>query len=71
MQRIRYFFECCFNQSEGFEDLDRIINNFKTSEIDEYQLQFIRELYYIIQTDYVLRSKSLSISLYHTTLMLQ
>jgi len=48
---MRYFFECCFNQSEGFDDLERIINKFKSSERNETQLQFIRELHGIIQTN--------------------
>ena len=51
MKTMKYFFECCFNQSEGFEDLDRIIKKFKASERDELQLQLIRELYQIIQTN--------------------
>jgi len=49
MKRMKYFFECCFNQSEGFEDLDRVINEFK-DEHEEIQLQLVKELYHIIQT---------------------
>lgn len=51
MNRIRYFFECCFNQSEGFEDLERIIQEFKNSETYELQLQLIREFHQIIETN--------------------
>ena len=48
---MRYFFECCFNSSEGFEDLDKIIKNFKTFETNELQLQLTGELHQIIETD--------------------
>jgi len=48
---MRYFFKCYFNQSEGFEDLDRIIDEFKKDEGEATQLQLIRELHHIIQTN--------------------
>ena len=51
MRMIKYFFECCFNESEEFEDLDKIIKEFKSCERDETQLQLIRELHHIIQTN--------------------
>ncbi len=50
MEMLKYFFTAYLNQSFGYDHLDSLINAFKTSEISETQLEFITELYQIIQT---------------------
>jgi hypothetical protein len=50
MKILRYFFECPFNQGEGFDYLDEIIQHFKQREKLECQIKFIAELYFIINT---------------------
>lgn len=47
---LKYFFECSFNQSMDFDELDKIIQSFKKRENFESQIQFITELHQIIQT---------------------
>jgi hypothetical protein len=51
MEILKYFFECSFNESERLEDLDEIIHKFRNREIYELQLQLIRELHQIMQTN--------------------
>lgn len=58
MEMLKYFFECPFNQGESFDDLDKIIQDYKTQETAECQLKFITELHQIIQTkSYALAAK--------------
>lgn len=57
MEIMKIFFECYFHQNEGFDCLDEIIQNLKSSEYENYRLQLIRELHQIIHTkNYVLAS---------------
>ncbi len=58
MKMLEYFFGCYFNQSAYFDELDELIKNFKNTELDHYQIQFITELHQIIQTkNYELAAK--------------
>ena len=58
MKVFKSFFECFFNQTFYFDDLDKILKNIKQIEYDDYRLQFITELHAIIQTkNYKLASK--------------
>ena len=58
MEILKNFFECYFNQSADYEDLEKIIQDLKKPEKDIYQLQLITELHQIIQTkSYKLASK--------------
>jgi hypothetical protein len=50
MEILKYFFECPFNQGEGFDVLDEIIQHFKQREKPECQFKFITELHSIINT---------------------
>jgi hypothetical protein len=50
MDRLKYFFECYFNQTYSFGELDGLIQEFKKIESEECKLLFIRELHLIIQT---------------------
>lgn len=50
MKMMRYFFECCFNASEYFDTLDKIIEEFKKDEKEEVLYSFLNELSCIIQT---------------------
>jgi len=50
MKRLKYFFECYFNQSFDFDELDGLIDEYKTMEIFETNQQLIIELHQIIQT---------------------
>ncbi len=58
MNRLKYFLDCYFNQGEGFDDLDRLIQEFKAIENDACRFQFITELHQIMQTkNYELASR--------------
>jgi len=48
--KLKYFFECPFNEGEDFDDLDGIIERFKKREKPESQIVFITELHLIINT---------------------
>ena len=50
MKKISYFFECYFNQSEGFEDLEEVVKDYKNTESPNSLRDLIIELYQIIQT---------------------
>lgn len=57
MDRLKYFFDCYFNNNESFDNLDNVIEEFKKTESDNCQLLFIKELHCIIQTkNYALAS---------------
>ncbi len=58
MEFLKYFFECPFNQGENFDNLNQIIQEFKTTENDACKLLFIEELHQIIEEkSYALASK--------------
>ena len=58
MKTLKNFFECYFNQSFYFDDLDKILQGIKKPEHDDYLLRLIRELHQIIQTkSYALASR--------------
>jgi hypothetical protein len=50
METLKNFFECYFNQSFYFEDLDEIIQNIKKPGREDYLLGIITNLHQIIQT---------------------
>lgn len=57
MKILKNFFECYFNQSFYFDDLNKIIQDLKNPKDDAYRLQLIKELHQIIQTrNYALAS---------------
>lgn len=57
MDKLKHFFECYFHFNEGFDDLDRLIQDFK-KEIESEQLKFIKELHSIIEmNNYVMASQ--------------
>lgn len=49
MNMLKYFFECYFNQSYNFEELDHLIQEFRTIEKESCIIEFINELHLIIQ----------------------
>lgn len=58
MKILKNFFECYFNQSADIEDLDKIIQEIKNPEDENYRIQLLTELHQIIQTkSYKLASK--------------
>jgi hypothetical protein len=60
VELLKYFFQCCFNESEGFDDLDDIIERFKKKETYGNQSQLIKELHQIIiLEDYLLADRIL------------
>lgn len=60
MKTLKYFFECYFNQSFGFEDLDKRILDFKR-EVCSIREQLISDLDEIIQTNkYAFASRIIS-----------
>jgi hypothetical protein len=50
MKKIKYFFDCYFNQSFDFEELDKLIDEYKNIECPESRLQLITEFHQIVQT---------------------
>ena len=50
MEILKNFFECYFNQSFYFDDLDKIIQDLNNPGDEAYRLQLITELHQIIQT---------------------
>jgi hypothetical protein len=55
---MQYFFECYFNQGEDFDDLDKVIQDYKDTEKPESLHNLITELHQIIQTkNYELASR--------------
>ncbi len=58
MEMIKYFFKAYFNQSFGFDELDGLIEEFKSDERMETLHKLIVELHQIIQTkSYVYAAK--------------
>ncbi|MFC1894574.1 hypothetical protein ACFLYH_01345 [Candidatus Dependentiae bacterium] len=58
MKILKNFFECYFNQSFDFDELDGILQSLKNPEDEAYRLQFIIELHQIMQTkNYLLASR--------------
>lgn len=58
MNRIKYFFECYFNQSYYFDELDKLIDEHKKTESYKSNIQFIVELHQIIRSKrYTLASR--------------
>jgi hypothetical protein len=49
MEMIRYFFECYFNESFDFDELEDLINKYKKVELDVYKTKIVQELHQIIQ----------------------
>jgi len=50
MEKLKNFFQCYFNQSADFDDLDKIIEDLKKPGEQAYRFQLITELHQIIQT---------------------
>ena len=48
MEELKYFFDCYFNQTFGFDELDKQVIKFKTRESENLVIQFIIELNQII-----------------------
>jgi hypothetical protein len=48
--RLKYFMECYFNQTFGFDELDELILEFKKIENNLCKELFIQELLYFIET---------------------
>ena len=58
MEFLKNFFECYFNQSADFDDLEWILKRINLNKNYEYKLQLIIELHQIIQTkNYKLASR--------------
>ena len=58
MNRMTYFFECYFNQGENFDNLDKVIQDYKDTEKSESLHNLVSEFHQIIQTkNYELASR--------------
>ncbi len=51
MEMMKYFFECCFNVSEDYRDLNFVIERFKKEKAIT-QEKLIQELRFIIETSH-------------------
>lgn len=49
MEKIKYFFECYYHMNQGLDQLDAVLEEFKTCEPKESRLQLISELKPIIE----------------------
>lgn len=50
MEILKNFFECYFNQTADYADLNKIIKELKSPAEEKYRLQLITELHQIIQS---------------------
>lgn len=50
-ETFKYFLECYFNVSANYDELDRLINEFNSSENQKYRQQLRFELEQILQLD--------------------
>lgn len=61
MNRMKYFFQCYFNQVCDFDQLDPLIKEYREIEFPMHTENFIKELHGIIQTkNYELAAKFMS-----------
>lgn len=51
MKMLEYFMSCYFNMGFDYEDLDFLIDNFKTTETKDYFKNFIIELSSIMRSN--------------------